>query len=55
MGDDLCITGLLNTEDRRNTIRVDSKVVRETDTGHARSDETRYGRMEVGTRGVGVQ
>ncbi|MGH9203966.1 MAG: restriction endonuclease, partial [Vicinamibacterales bacterium] len=36
------IAGFRNREDRISTIRVDSRVVSETDTGHAKSDETQW-------------
>ncbi|MEX2661417.1 MAG: hypothetical protein WD227_05780 [Vicinamibacterales bacterium] len=45
------IAGFLNTQDRINTIRVDSKVVRETDTGHAKSDEVQWMRFTLDTVG----
>lgn len=41
------ITGFLNTDDRKNTIRVDSKVVAETDTGEAKSDENAWMRLTL--------
>jgi type III restriction enzyme len=37
------IAGFRNTNGKINTIRVDSKVVHETDTGEAKSDESRWG------------
>ncbi len=40
-----------NTEDRVNTIVVHSKVVKETDTGAAQSDETRWMRFTLDTVG----
>ncbi len=45
------IPGFLNTADRINTIRVDSKVVNETDTGHAKSDESQWMRFTLDTVG----
>lgn len=45
------IPGFRNTSDRINTIRVDSKVVQETDTDSAKSDETRWMRATLDTVG----
>ena len=45
------IPGLLNVDGRVNTIRVDSKVVNETDTGHAKSDEAQWMRFTLDTVG----
>lgn len=45
------IPGFRNTPDRTNTIRVDSKVVQETDTDSAKSDETRWMRLTLDTVG----
>ena len=45
------IAGFLNTDDRKNTIRVDSKVVHETDTGEAKSDESAWMRLTLDTVG----
>ena len=45
------IAAFLNTPDRINTIRVDSKVVHETDTGHAKSDEAAWLRFTLDTVG----
>lgn len=45
------IAGFLNAEGRVNTIRVDSKVVNETDTGHAKSDENLWMRFTLDTVG----
>ena len=45
------IAAFLNTPDRINTIRVDSKVVHETDTGHAKSDEAAWLRHTLDTVG----
>jgi type III restriction enzyme len=45
------ITEFLNTPERLNTIRVDSKVVHETDTGHAKSDESQWMRFTLDTVG----
>ena len=45
------IPGFLNVEGRLNTIRVDSKVVKETDTGHAKSDEAQWMRFILDTVG----
>ncbi len=47
------ITGFLNREGEVNTIRVDSKVVHETDTGHAKSDEAQWMRLTLDTVGKG--
>ena len=40
-----------NTDNRINTIRVDSKVIHETDTGEAKSDESRWMRFTLDTVG----
>jgi len=45
------IEGFLNTKERKNTIRVDSKVVAETDTGEAKSDENAWMRRTLDTVG----
>ncbi len=45
------IEGLRNAEGRINTIRVDSKVVQETDTGQPKSDETAWMRVTLDTVG----
>ena len=45
------IAGFRNTEGRVNTIRVDSKVVSETDTGRAKSDEVQWMRFTLDTVG----
>ena len=45
------ITEFLNTAEHLNTIRVDSKVVHETDTGHAKSDESQWMRFTLDTVG----
>jgi type III restriction enzyme len=45
------IAGFLNTDGRKNTIRVDSKVVAETDTGEAKSDENAWMRLTLDTVG----
>jgi type III restriction enzyme len=45
------IEGFRNREGRINTIRVDSKVTHETDTGHAKSDESRWMRFTLDTVG----
>jgi type III restriction enzyme len=45
------IAGFLNRDGRVNTIRVDSNVVKETDTGHAKSDETQWMRFTLDTVG----
>lgn len=45
------LAGLQNTEGRDNTIRVDSKVVHETDSGEAKSDEVRWMRLTLDTVG----
>jgi len=47
------IEGFLNGDGRVNTIRVDSKVVHETDTGHAKSDEAQWMRLTLDTVGKG--
>jgi len=45
------IAGLRNTDGRVNTIRVDYKVVSETDTGRAKSDEVQWMRFTLDTVG----
>lgn len=45
------IVGFLNADDRLNTIRVDSKVVKETDTGRAKSDDVQWMRFTLDTVG----
>jgi type III restriction enzyme len=45
------ITGFLNTEGRINTIRVDSKVVEETDSDHPQSDDAQWLRFTLDTVG----
>jgi type III restriction enzyme len=45
------LEGFLNRDGIINTIRVDSKVVHETDTGAAKSDETRWMRLTLDTVG----
>ena len=45
------IEGFRNSDGRMNTIRVDSKVVQETDTGEAKSDESRWMRFTLDTVG----
>ena len=45
------IDGLRNTGEQRFTIRVDSKVVRESDSGDARTDEDRWMRVTLDTVG----
>ncbi len=45
------IDGFLNRDGRVNTIRVDSKVVHETDTGEAKGDESRWMRVTLDTVG----
>ena len=45
------IVGFVNANDRKNTIRVDSKVVAETDTGEAKSDENAWMRLTLDTVG----
>ena len=45
------IEGFLNSAGRQNTIRVDTKVVHETDTGNAKSDEVRWMRSMLDTVG----
>jgi len=45
------IEGFRNKDGEINTIRVDSKVVHETDTGQARSDEARWMRFTLDTVG----
>jgi type III restriction enzyme len=41
------IPALINTEEIKYTIRVDSKVVAETDTGEAKTDENRWMRLTL--------
>jgi type III restriction enzyme len=45
------IEGFLNRNSQMNTIRVDSKVVHETDTGEAKSDEAAWMRLTLDTVG----
>jgi type III restriction enzyme len=45
------IAGFRNAGGRVNTIRVDSRVVSETDTGHAKSDEVQWMRFTLDTVG----
>ncbi|MBC7946079.1 MAG: type II toxin-antitoxin system HicA family toxin [Burkholderiales bacterium] len=45
------IAGFLNSDGAVNTIRVDSKVVHETDTGEAKSDEAVWMRITLDTIG----
>lgn len=45
------IAAFINTGDRVNTIRVDSKVVHETDTGLAKSDDAQWMRFMLDTVG----
>jgi type III restriction enzyme len=45
------VAGLRNTDDMTYTIRVDSKVVHETDTEGAKSDESRWMRFTLDTVG----
>ncbi|MEQ1907925.1 MAG: type III restriction endonuclease subunit R [Vicinamibacterales bacterium] len=45
------IRGFLNVDGRTNTIRVDSKVFTETDSGHAKSDELQWMRFTLDTVG----
>ena len=45
------IEGFRNRNGQINTIRVDSKVVHETDTGEAKSDESRWMRFTLDTVG----
>lgn len=45
------IKGFRNKSGQINTIRVDSKVVHETDTGEAKSDESRWMRLTLDTVG----
>jgi type III restriction enzyme len=45
------IEGFKNTPDRINTIRVDSKVVHETDTGDAKNDRSTWMRITLDTVG----
>ena len=47
----LNIEGFRNKDDESNTIRVDSKVVHETDTGEAKSNEARWMRTTLDTVG----
>jgi type III restriction enzyme len=45
------VEGFRNRDGRVNTIRVDSKVVHETDTGQAKTDEARWMRFTLDTVG----
>jgi len=45
------ISGFLNADGRINTIRVDSRVVHETDSGQAKSDDALWMRMTLDTVG----
>lgn len=45
------LDGFRNVDGRVNTIRVDSKVVHETDTGEAKGDESRWMRFTLDTVG----
>jgi type III restriction enzyme len=45
------LDGLRNRDGRINTIRVDSKVVHETDSGNAKSDESAWMRLTLDTVG----
>src|SRR4029453_11584381 len=45
------ISGFLNVDGRLNTIRVDSKVVSETNTGRAKSDDVQWMRFMLDTVG----
>jgi len=45
------VKALENEKDIRNTIRVDSKVVSETDSGEAKDDKTRWMRLTLDTVG----
>ena len=45
------LQGFRNTNDQTNTIRVDTKVVQETDTEGAKSDEMRWMRLTLDTVG----
>ena len=45
------IEGFRNRDGQLNTIRVDSKVIHETDTGEAKSDEVRWMRFTLDTVG----
>ena len=45
------IEGFRNENGQINTIRVDSKVIHETDTGEAKSDESRWMRLTLDTVG----
>ncbi|MBS1816947.1 MAG: DEAD/DEAH box helicase family protein [Acidobacteria bacterium] len=47
------IEAFLNRDGRINTIRVDSRVVNETDTGHAKNDEAQWMRFTLDTVGRG--
>jgi type III restriction enzyme len=47
----LNIDGFKNTPERINTIRVDSKVIHETDTGEAKSDRSAWMRLTLDTVG----
>src|SRR5207237_2300955 len=45
------IEGFRNTNEEVNTIRVESKVVHETETDEAKSDESRWIRFTIGSVG----
>ena len=45
------VDGFRNTGDRINTIRVDFRVVNETDSGHPKTDEARWMRFTLDTVG----
>jgi len=45
------LPGFLNTDGRVNTIRVDSRVVHETDSGRAKSDDVQWMRFTLDTVG----
>ena len=47
----LGVEGFANVDGAQNTIRVDSKVVQETDTGEAKGDEARWMRLTLDTVG----
>jgi type III restriction enzyme len=45
------VAGLRNSDGRTNTIRIDSKVVHETDSGHPKTDDAAWMRLTLDTVG----
>ncbi len=45
------ITGFLNTDEKQNTVRIDSKVVQETNSESSKTDESRWMRLILDTVG----